>query len=120
MSDFQFAAGKEYQISGHQILFLHFLSHQKHVTRAAGQLDAVLSETVIDKTGTVEVVGTGCPVLVDGGFFFGKCQLDDGVDGGAGDGRLVIDRDGVLGDGVYAVVHLGKEGDDRGHHCYAE
>ena len=88
--------------------------------RTAWKLDAVLPETVIDKAGTVEVVGTSGPVFVDGSGLLGKCQLDDGVDGRAGDGRLVIDRDSILSIRVDAVVHLGEEGDDGEHHRYEE
>lgn len=116
MANFQFPAAEKHQVAGYQVLFGHFLAHQKHVARTAGQFDAVLSEAVIDEAGAVEMVGTGSPVFVNGGGFLGKGQLDDGVDGGAGDGRLIIDRDGVFGERVNAVVHLGEEGDNGEHH----
>lgn len=120
MADFQLSPAEEHQVARNQVLFGHFLAHQEHVARATGQFDAMFPEAVIDETGAVEMVGTGGPVFVYGSGFLGEGQLDDGVDGGAGDGRLVIDRDGVLGERVDAVVHLGEEGDDGEHHRYEE
>ena len=62
------------------------------------------------------MVGTGGSVFVSGNGLLGKGQLDDGVDGRAGDGRLKIGGNGILCE----VVLLGVESDNGKKHCQSE